>query len=202
MKNDFDRVAPIYDRLAYLVFGNKLEEVQQTFLHVIPPSSKVLIVGGGSGKILEWLPQEKNLEIAYIELSKKMMKQAKGRTNSSNEVLFYHADIMDVYDEFDVIIANFFLDCFDSQGLRKVLEKFSLLLAKKGQLIVTDFRKNQNKRDFWLMKLMHAFFKFVSNLESNDLLDLHSEILSTGFKEQNFQEIDRGQLFTAVYSKY
>ena len=198
MKNDFNLIAPIYDSLSYIVFRNKLKQVQKIYLDLLIPNSKVLIIGGGTGKILQWLPPGKNLEVTYVELSRKMLELARSRSYE-NMVKLYQADIMDFHGEFDYVIANFFLDCFDSDNLKKVISKFSNLLTNKGSILVTDFKYNTDQRDGLLRKIMHWFFKIVSNLESDHLLDIHTEVLESGFNKLKYQVFDRGQLFSAVY---
>ncbi len=200
MKNDFDRVAPIYDLLASLVFGRKLEKAQKTFLNVITPDSKVLVIGGGTGKILEWLPQDLNLEIAYVELSKTMLQKAQ-KKNCRHRVEFYQNDVLSLEGQYDYVIANFFLDCFDSDSLKKVIAKLKDLMKDDALLFVTDFRKNSDGRDRFFRVIMHSFFRLASNLESSHLGDIHEEILGSNFNELNYQMIDRGQLFSAVYRK-
>ncbi|MEP5106138.1 MAG: methyltransferase type 12, partial [Ekhidna sp.] len=63
--NDFDFVAPIYDRLSKLVFGKSLIKAQAYHLKVIGDKDRVLILGGGTGKLLEFIP--KSGELDFVE---------------------------------------------------------------------------------------------------------------------------------------
>lgn len=50
---NFNWVAPFYDALSFLVFGRRLQRAQTVFLDQIPAGASVLIVGGGTGWLLE-----------------------------------------------------------------------------------------------------------------------------------------------------
>lgn len=201
MKNDFDRVAPIYDLLAKIVFGDKLAKVQKEYLDHLSINSKVLIVGGGTGKILEWLPIEKRLAVTFVEMSDKMITKAKSRNSQALNTNFHLGDIMEFEGKFDYIIANFFFDCFEERTLIKVLKKLNNQLYTQGKLIVADFSINYKNRDKIINRLMHWFFKVVSNLESKELKDIRRIIIASGFCETHFKRCDRGQLFAGVYLK-
>lgn len=201
MKNNFDLIAPIYDLLAKVVFGNKLEKMQKEFLDHLPLNSRVLIVGGGTGKILEWLPPEKRLAVTFVELSEKMMVKAKARNSQALTTDFHQVDIMEFEGKFDYIIANFFLDCFEEDTLQLVLKKLASLINFEGKLVVGDFCANGNQRDRWINWWMHRFFKIASNLESKELKDIRSIMLASDFVETHFESFDRGQLFSGVYGK-
>ena len=56
--NGFDFIAPYYDKLASLVYGNAIKNSQHVFLDRIPKASRILVVGGGSGVFLSALHQE------------------------------------------------------------------------------------------------------------------------------------------------
>jgi len=201
MKNDFDRVAVVYDLLAHLVFGNKLDRAQQVFLNELAMHNKVLIVGGGTGKILEWLPEELAVQVDYLELSEKMLSKAKRRKSRASLTRFIQGNILEHHGAYDVIIANFFLDCFAEETLHQVLSKVSGVMIKKGKLIVTDFCPVNEKAPRFLNGLMHRFFKLTANLEADHLKDIRGIMRTSGFMETSYKEMNKGQLFTGVYTK-
>ena len=51
--NGFDKIAPFYDSLKRLVFGNALAESQRALLASIKKNGNVLIIGGGPEKYLK-----------------------------------------------------------------------------------------------------------------------------------------------------
>ncbi len=199
MKNDFNLVAPVYDTLSKLVFGKKLDQAQKTFIPIIKPNSRVLIVGGGTGNILKWLPTNFNLAVDYVELSEKMLDKAKMQASNGNTIEFYASDVLEVKGVYDVVIANFFLDCFSHERLPEVIQKLKGRLDKGGRLIVTDFYPSENGYQRLLLKIMHSFFRLTSRLEASALSDIHGTIKQSGFETAQLKFLNGASLFSAVY---
>ena len=77
---DFNWIAPLYDPLARVVFGWRLQRAQTVFLDQIPAGAVILIVGGGTGWLLEqvlthWQPRR----VIYLEASARMLERASRR---------------------------------------------------------------------------------------------------------------------------
>src|SRR5690606_22865871 len=82
---NFDSIAPIYDGLSRLVFGNALQRAQTEHISLIPPNSNVLLIGGGSGWLLEQLLTYSPLaEVTYLEVSPKMLQLAQLRMSKQD----------------------------------------------------------------------------------------------------------------------
>ena len=78
--NSFDRVAPIYDTLARIVFGRSIILAQLFYLKEIPVNARVLILGGGTGKVAHALLQLNNTcQIVYVEASVAMLEKTRSR---------------------------------------------------------------------------------------------------------------------------
>jgi ubiquinone/menaquinone biosynthesis C-methylase UbiE len=81
MPPSFDPVAPFYDSLAFIVYGNTLIRAKKAFIHCLPEKGKLLLIGGGTGNILnDVLRSRKALFIDFIEPSKKMISLAVKKT--------------------------------------------------------------------------------------------------------------------------
>ena len=52
---NYNNIAWIYDWLAKVVFGRKQELASRAFLRIIPNDAKILVIGGGTGKIINYL---------------------------------------------------------------------------------------------------------------------------------------------------
>ena len=200
MKNNFDKVFCIYDYLAkWIIKERKLKEVQTAFLGCMHLRARVLIVGGGTGEILEWLPKGKCLFVDYVELSARMLERAKLR--NAQETHFIQGDALAHSGLYDFIIAHFFLDCFNEAELPKMLKHLSNQLKVGGKLLVSDFCHNGKRKDEFLNKLMHLFFRLFANLSSKKLQNIRTVIRASGLVETHYQTFDRGQLFSGVYEK-
>lgn len=201
MKNNFNIVAPFYDALARLVFGYRLERAQQFFLNEVGPSTKVLIVGGGSGKILEWLPKELNLKVDYVEISDGMLNRAMKRKKHGNHISFKMKDVFEVNDSYDIIITNFFLDCFPEEKLIEVITHLKLQLNEEGAWLVTDFSLPNTYKQSVLLWMMHTFFRLMARLESTRLQDIKGSLAICGLKIRKEQLFSKQLIFSAIYRK-
>lgn len=197
MKNDFNRVAPFYDALAKRVFGRHLLQSQKVLLDQVPQASKLLILGGGSGQMLSYVPGQCSL--TYVEKSPKMMDRAKSRSHELS-IEYIQEDFLKwpCQDCFDYILCPFFLDCFQLGSLRKVLVKCKQLLHANGRLLVADFE--QQGRFRLLLKGMHLFFRWVAHLESDTLQAIHGETLEAGFLLESENFFYDGLIFSRSYA--
>ncbi|MEQ8469971.1 MAG: class I SAM-dependent methyltransferase [Marinoscillum sp.] len=189
---NFDRVAGVYDRLAMCVFGKEWSKVQSVAATELNRVKKLLILGGGTGAILEELGHP---EITYVEMSGRMIDQAKQRPTKS-AVRFVNTDFLQWKSDqqFDAIYCPFFLDCFNEEMLLQVLQKISEQLKDNGILHVVDFQKG-NWIQKTLVQMMLLFFKIASGLSANQLLDLRQKIVTSGYDEMKSKELQSGWVF-------
>ena len=194
--NRFDLIAPWYDFIGKLVFGNSIIKSQSYFILEIKELDEVLILGGGTGKLLSQMPKCK--EIRFIDLSQKMIDSAKKRECKS-PITFTQSDFLidDFKSTYDIIICPFFLDCFDEAHLKEAILKVKNLLKEDGKLIVTDFQQTNGNK--FLLKLMHYFFKIFASLESKRLKSIHQEVELVGFSEVESKYFYRNMIFSRLY---
>ncbi|WP_242927009.1 class I SAM-dependent methyltransferase [Pontibacter vulgaris] len=196
----FDKVAPFYDRLAKLVFGNAQQQAQHFLLQFIPQHARVLIIGGGSGWVLEQvLKYSQASYILYLEASPNMLRLAQQR--------YQHAGIkpdtivefrlgteaeLRPADVFDVILTPFLLDLFPPQRLYQLMLRLNTALSANGLWLFTDFWL-QPTPPFWqqlLVKSMYLFFGTVSGVKANKLPDYQKH-----FEELNLQQVASESFF-------
>lgn len=201
--NNFNFIAPLYDRLAGLVFGGSLRQAQSVYLSQIDTRAKVLILGGGTGWLLEiLLAQQPGVEVDYIEASEEMLKSAMKRMADQPGVNFIHGTEVDVAsDGYGCIVTPFLLDVFEASRLNEVISGLKNALSPEGMWICTDFRNTGIWWHRWLLWLMHRFFKLVSSLESSRLNDIDAALRSAGLEKQSEALFKRGLIFSAVYRK-
>jgi len=179
MNPDFNIVARPYDFISRLVFGNSLVEAQVSSLHVIRPDSHILIVGGGTGWILEEITKihSSGLKISYVENSSAMIDLSKKRNWQQNTVAFFHQPIQDFHIDkpFDVIITPFFFDLFKQDEIRLMFSGLDKKLNKDGLWLYTDFIPEKYQIHVWqkiLLKTMYFFFGITSKVEARELIDM------------------------------
>lgn len=200
--NDFDRVAPFYDSLAGLVFGKAIKKAQTKYLHLIKPNHKILILGGGTGWIIdEILNRQPTVEITYIEKSTQMIELAK-KVSPNPTIKFFNCPFEEwrSEDKFDFVLSNFFLDVFQGPKLEdQIIPKIKSLIVKNGGLLVADFQGSQSIWQKLLLWTMHRFFALSSNLESKRLIDLNGLVVSNGFRETSVSYHFEEMIFSRVF---
>lgn len=203
MTNNFNYIAPVYDRLASYVFGESLRQAQSFYLSRIPRGAKVLIIGGGSGWLLEQvILQTSDITIDYVEASEKMLVLSERRMPAEAKVTFVHGTEENIPGSaYDCIITNFFLDVFRADRLSALMLRLAQTLNTEGLWLCTDFRNTERLDHKLLLWTMHTFFKLCTGLQSGKLSDFRpyfSEHELTLTEESLWR---RGLVFSAVYKK-
>ena len=207
MKQGYDVIAPIYDALAKLFIGKALRRSQTCFLRYIPAGAKVLIVGGGTGWILEEITKihSQGLMIDYVDVSYKMIALARRRNMGKNKVVFIHQSILDFKNshQYNVIITPFLLDNFKEKTARKVFSLLHQALNKNGLWMYTDFQVNYST-SYWqkgVLFLMYSFFRIAANIEASKLPDVATQFNLHNYKLVQNQMFLRRFIITALYQK-
>lgn len=177
--NNYDRIARYYDRLSRLVFFQAQVSAQKDQLHLIQPDSRILIVGGGTGWILEEISTiyPEGLHITFIEISASMIEMAKKRAVGRNEVHFIHQAVeqYEPIGNFDVVMTAFLFDNFAMERAATVFNKLYRLLNDRGLWLFADFTLTKGGGKWWkksLLKLMYFFFRRIARVESHNLVNL------------------------------
>jgi ubiquinone/menaquinone biosynthesis C-methylase UbiE len=168
----FDRIASVYDFLARLVFGNTIVTAQEYYLKEVKKGDRVLILGGGTGWILDSIFRVAQPgEIWYIDSSSKMIELARKRMPDSGSVHFIQGteDKIPQGIIFDVVITNFFLDMFREEKLPELIDKILCCASSKCKWLCTDFDITRKWYHQMLLKIMYHFFKLAANLDNGNL---------------------------------
>lgn len=186
MKANFNFIAPVYDQLARLVFGRSIVDSQLFFLDEIPARAKVLILGGGTGWLLEELLLRKpDCSICYIEASSKMLTLTHQRKLNEKTKLIHGTETdIPLGSTFDVVITNFYLDLFPESKLNTVIKKITAHTNSTSAWIVTDFNDQEKWWQRAMLKIMYIFFKSTSSVETMDLADWKKKMLQHQWQEQ------------------
>lgn len=180
MKPDYNPIAPFYDRLSKLVYGDAIVEAQKFLIASIPVSAKILIAGGGTGWILEEVSKVhfSGLDITYVDSSQRMIALSKKRNAANNVVSFINSDIMGapLNKVFDVVITPFLFDNFSNRTAKILFDKIERSLSPSGFWLFSDFQVINNSR-VWqklLLKAMYLFFRTICKIEASRLPDINS----------------------------
>ncbi len=208
MNNDFDAIAPVYDGLSYLVFGRKIIDSQMAFLTELPAHGRVLLIGGGTGKVLNHLLSGRpHLTVDYVETSAQMIAQAKRNLSPqlTDRVNWIHGTERSIRPErcYTVVFTAYFLDVFSAERLPMVFDVIGRYLLADGLWFYTDFSLLPQSA-LWkkaLVKLMYCFFRFTTRLEGSRLIDVHPLFAERGYTCQKEKRFFSGLMVSRVYRK-
>ena len=164
---DFSQVAPVYDPLANLVFGKTLMEATKSGFSVILPGDSVLILGGGTGKVLELLDELGiPLNVWFLDSSEGMLELARKRRVENIDIQFIHADARgySLPQSYDIILTPFFLDCFTTEELVQ-LRRWIYSLKSDGHWLFADFVPTNSWIKDRFLELMSLFFRLSAGLK-------------------------------------
>jgi tRNA (cmo5U34)-methyltransferase len=180
-KANFDNVAWFYDPLVRMVFGKTIRMSQVRFLDTRTPGSTILILGGGTGWILDELfARTRNCTVYYVESSRAMLERAM-KHGKGFDVTFVAGSWEQLPDvEFDAVITHYFLDLFTNQTLQRVCDAVSARLKRGATWLVSDFVNFRGWHRVMLW-IMYRFFGITCGIEAAQLPDWEECLARRGF---------------------
>lgn len=208
MANNYDPVARYYDLLSRLVFGQTEIDAQVGLLDQVKPGDKLLIIGGGTGWILEKLAAmcPKGLEITYVESSRAMMALARKRKWGGLSVTFVQQPIEQfVTDErFDFILTGFFFDNFYQEHAEAIVRSLDNVLVRGGYWLNADFYYPPKGGSWWhglLLRTMYWLVRWICRVEANRLPDMEGCFEMLGYPIVRRAFYYQGFIRAEVYRK-
>ena len=175
---NYDSIAPFYDLLVSLVFGQKLSQAESHFLPQVEAPDNILVFGGGTGKCLKPLQLHyPKATIHFLEASSKMISIASGRSipnRKSVEFIQGNEQMLENRSQqYDLVVTSFVLDVFSKSKLSAVMDILYTVLKTGGYWIQTDFYIYQCN-PWWqraLLRTMYLFFRITTNQKNQQLAD-------------------------------
>lgn len=205
MPSNYDNSAWFYDRLSRVIYGRAITRSQVYLLHHIPAGSNILIIGGGTGWILEEIAKihPSGLKITYVEISAKMMMLSRKRNAGSNQVNYINQPIENVsgLEDQDIVITPFLFDNFTELTLQKVFSHIDKALKPDGLWLNTDFHITGKWWQKVLLRSMFVLFRIICRIEASQLPGIEK-----CFEQHRYGVIDQKSFFgefivSTVYSK-
>lgn len=200
--NQFDGIAWVYDSLARVAFLGRIRKAQCYFLKRIPNEGDVLILGGGTGWILEELLRLRPaVKICYVEASQKMIEKARSY-GKGHDVLFIHGTEFGIPDgkRYDVIITNFYFDLFRNVELPGIVDRVQSFLKPEGLWLVSEFCSDRRWMRTYL-KLMYSFFRLTCGLTNYGLPMWRKRLHDAQFKAVAQQRFFGGFIDSSVFCR-
>lgn len=204
---NFNPIAPFYEASARLVFGNEHRRAEAFFLPQIPKGSRVLLVGGGAGHLLQALLLTRNpAAVAFVEPASAMRRRAAKRVQNepgAAKVLFLEkSGELRGQPAFDVLITPYVLDLFTEAQLQNdFLPPLLAALAPRGRWLFTDFVQTYSRQQALLIKAMYKFFRLVAGIPARQLPDYEAHFQREGFRRTAVQRFFGGLIESAVLER-
>ncbi len=200
MGNNYDSIANYYDRIHHLFYGQSEINAQVELLDYIRPGDRLLIVGGGTGWILEKIGSifPSGLEITYIESSARMMELTKTRKWGQNRIELVVSVVEDWKGEkeYDCILTGFFFDNFKEVHATRIVQQLTPYLKNGGYWLETDFYYPRRRGKLWQAVLLNSMYlsaRLICGVEAKRLPDMERifseegyRVLYTSFHYQRF----------------
>lgn len=203
--SNYDIVAPYYDRLSRLVFGNKLKDAQQYLIEQIKAGGSILIVGGGDGWVLEAIERHCNhdLAITYIDSSEKMIALARRRDTGKNRVNFIAGKVedIDLPEMCDYVFTAFLFDNFSEDLCNRIFYKISGHLKPRGLWLYVDFTNSDKLRHRFLLGFMYVIFRLLCGVEARKLPEMGALFNSDDYHNTETKKWMEGFIMAQVFVK-
>jgi 2-polyprenyl-3-methyl-5-hydroxy-6-metoxy-1,4-benzoquinol methylase len=204
---NFNHTAWWYDALAGLVFAGHTWKAQIRFINLIPPGSKILIVGGGTGRILQELTYRNPGQLTYLEKSAKMLQKARKRKlQGSIPIHWIHGDEGDIpkSDTYDVVLTFYLFSNYNQPQAGHLWDKLNPYILPGGLWLFADFKGSvrQNRWQNWLSRIMTGFFRITAGVQVKKIPDRHLFIRSDFYREINYSEYFGGYIEALVLRKH
>jgi len=202
----FDTLAPHYRWMEFVLAGEKLQRCRTAFLDEIPPPRNILLLGEGHGRgLVECCRRFGSARITCIDSSAGMLdtarRQLKRHNLSSSRVALIQTDIvnwMPTVSAYDLVITNFFLDCFTAAQLDDIILKVAGVATDDANWLVADFqaapgtmRRIRSRMILWLM---YSFFRLSAQLGAHKLTPPDAFLQRAGFTLRRRTQTEWGLL--------
>ena len=182
--SDYNSIAPVYDRLARFIFGDQLNVAVKEHLISSELELRILILGGGSGSLLEDLAVlSPAAKITYVDSSVEMIKMAQKRQSKNLHIDYVTKSIFttEYTGTYDVVIVPFVLDMFNTIEIFELLNKLKPHMRSGTQLLFTDFVGNQKLFHKLLISVMYLFFRVTTGCMNTSIPDYDGPLRQQGF---------------------
>ncbi|QEL20167.1 class I SAM-dependent methyltransferase [Limnoglobus roseus] len=190
----FDHLAAPYVWLERLSYGGLLQWCRTALLGELSDARFALVLGDGDGRFLEaFVKANTEVRIDAFDVSPAMVALAERRVcrATADRVHFTVADVRDVCfspGRYDLIVTNFFLDCFAEAELRTLIAELIPALKPGGRWLVGDFRRPDSRVPRLIAAValagMYLFFRVATRISASRLVDPASVLDGHGLRVQ------------------
>ena len=191
---NFDRLAAYYPWLEFLCAGGLMQRCRTAFLPRLNHCRNALLLGEGPGNFLtELVRHHPHLQVTCVEQSAAMIQQARRRLEADRldlcRVTFQQMDAIDwtpSSEKFDLVVTNFFLDCFRPEQLECLVPQLAASTSPRAIWLLADFQLPERGWQRWrarlLLAILYAFFRLTTSLAASRLTPPDRLLKAAGFR--------------------
>jgi len=210
----FDTLAPHYRWMERLLAGEKLQRCRVAWLDEVRGARRALLVGEGHGRLLaECARRFPQTHFTCVDASSGMLEQSQAvwrkAGGDAGQIEFIHASLPEWApppETFDLIVTNFFLDCFSAAQLTEVVTKLSASAQPGARWLVADFQIPdsgwQRLRARLILLSAYTFFRVATKLPARQLTSPDDLLRGAGFELQARRVTEWGLLHTDLWEKF
>jgi ubiquinone/menaquinone biosynthesis C-methylase UbiE len=212
-----DPIARVYRWLEYASFGRGLQRCREAFLPEIAGAREVLLLGDGDGRFLAaFLHRNPDAHVTSVDSSGRMLALARdrirpwtGAIGPDRQVRFHQADAATWRPPpgtcFDLIVTQFFLDCFDDGDLERMIPALAGAAAPGARWLVAEFRQPAHGPAAWRAKIwigsLYAAFRLMTGLEARQLPNYRQLLQAQGFIQEREMIAEWGLLTAQLWRR-
>lgn len=196
MKDNYSLLAPFYNLLTKLVFGEQLMLAKNHFVEDLS-SKKILIIGGGDG--LDYQDFQSQLSGEYWEISQAMLSKVKVNLAESDLTFhlgFFQAEKGKLFDE---VWLHFVLDTMKDEEIASLLGEIGKSFKPDGRIYIADFFAPKNLYQQFLNRSMITFFRIVTKHKRASIPDYEKIFLANNWKKNSEKEFMEGWVKAQVW---
>ena len=208
----FDCLAPHYRWMEAVCAGQLLQRCRVRWLDEVKDSRCVLLAGEGNGRMLQAcaraLPKS---EFVVLDQSQEMLTRARRawrKTGQRQRISFEHGDVrawkVDPA-QFDLVITNFFLDCFARVELEEVIDRIGVAATASARWLIADFAVPARGWQRWRAQIglaaAYRFFRWSTGISADRMVDPAALLGSAGFVLRAREQFDHGLLYSALWER-
>ena len=203
-----DPIARWYRWLEYIGFGGELERRRLALLPEVRTARRVLVLGEGDGRFLVHLvEQNPAASIDYVDLSARMLDLARKRAGTA-QITYHLGDALTFplpANEYDLVVTNFFLDCFEEGDANRVVERISTTARSRARWLIAEFRQpDRGWQAVWArtwLWALYLFFRLTTGLKTRQLADHHPLLKKQRFRIERAEPSLFGLLASELWTR-
>ncbi len=209
----FDWLAPHYAWIEAATYGGLLHWCRTALLGELTDARRVLIFGEGDGRFVSaFLAANPVAVVDVVDASAAMVAQARRRVArppaAADRVHWHVADARRFAlsaAPYDLVVTNFFLDCFPAPDLAVLVPRLTAALAPGGRWLVGDFALPAGGparlAAHAALAAMYAAFHLTTRIPARRLVDPAPLLRGAGMELVREERRLRGFLTASLWRK-